>query len=90
MLFAKGDASKFSVSGDATVSVMRQASQIQNDELRGNFTLQFGLQCQTESASTICQRAITSPLRIGANASEVESALEALPEVVDVESSQED
>ena len=85
VLFARGDASKLTVSGDASVSVIRQASQIQNEELRGNFTLQFGLQCQTESASTICQRAITSPLRIGANASEVEAALEELPEVVDVE-----
>ena len=84
-LFARGDASLMTVTGDASVSVMRQASQIQNQELRGNFTLQFGLKCSTESASTVCTRAITSPLRIGANASEVEAALEALPEIIDVE-----
>ena len=34
VLFAKGDASKLAVSGDASVSVIRQASQIQNEELR--------------------------------------------------------
>jgi hypothetical protein len=89
VLFAKGDAAKLTVTGDAAVSVIRQASQTQilhdREELRGNFTLQFGLKCTTESASTVCQRAITTPLRIGANASEVEAALEALPEVVDVE-----
>ena len=85
VLFARGDASKLTVTGDANVSVIRQASQIQNEENYGA-TSPCNSGCMSNRIRLDHLPASHHiPLRIGANASEVEAALEALPEVIDVE-----
>ena len=84
VLFARGDPGLLTVSGDAAAAVTRDQSSVELLR-RGNFTLEFGLDCEGTSTATICERGITRPIPVGANASDVESALEDLPEVLDVD-----